>query len=84
MAIGIPNIIHGFKLNALHKEDHTHHFDNTIEIGESDIRREAAFGFEDDIDPIIVDSPPPGVNFTDCVVDLTTGYCCIDFVCIFK
>ena len=42
--------------------------------------RAVAFGFKDDIDPIIVDSPPPGINFTNCVVDDTNGYCCIDFV----
>ena len=50
--------------------------------------RAVAFGFKDDIDPIIVESPPPGINFTNCVVDDTNGYCCIDFVswsffCIF-
>merc|ERR1719483_944124 len=42
--------------------------------------RAVAFGFKDDIDPIIVESPPPGINFTNCVVDDTNGYCCIDFV----
>ena len=42
--------------------------------------RAVAFGFKDDIDPIIVDSPPPGINFTNCVMDNTNGYCCIDFV----
>ena len=37
---------------------------------------------DDDVDvtPIIVDAPPPGVNFTDCVTDVETGDCCIDLV----
>ena len=27
---------------------------------------------------VLVDSPPPGVNMTDCVVNRETGHCCID------
>ena len=30
--------------------------------------------------PTLVDSPPPGVNFTNCVVLEDTGYCCVDLV----
>ena len=95
MAFGTLSFTNGFKLNALQKEvsEHTHQHPNIEDAlgqGEehSDISEEArsskgravAFGFEDDIEPIIVDSPPPGVNFTECVVDLHTGHCCIDFV----
>ena len=44
--------------------------------------RSVAFGFKDKIEPIVVESPPPGINFTNCVVDDSNGYCCIDFVSI--
>ena len=30
--------------------------------------------------PLIVDTPPPGVNFTDCSRDPDTKLCCIDTV----
>ena len=42
--------------------------------------RAVAFGFKEDIDPIIVNTPPPGINFTNCVMDDSNDYCCIDFV----
>ena len=42
--------------------------------------RAVAFGFKEEIEPIIVDSPPPGINFTNCVMDAENKYCCIDFV----
>ena len=42
--------------------------------------RAVASGFQDNIKPIVVKKPPPGINFTNCVVDDTNGYCCIDFV----
>ena len=95
MAFGTLSFTNGFKLNALQKEvsEHLHHQHNHEEVLEeveetSDTSEEArsskeravAFNFEDDIKPIVVDSAPPGVNFTECVVDLQTGHCCIDFV----
>ena len=95
MAFGTLSFTNGFKLNALQKEvsEHSHHHHNDEAVGHaaenhdipeearSSSGREAVFDFEENITPIIVDSPPPGVNFTECVVDLRTGYCCIDFVC---
>ena len=30
--------------------------------------------------PTLVDTAPPGVNFTNCVVLKDTGHCCIDLV----
>ena len=30
--------------------------------------------------PTLVDTAPPGVNFTNCVVLEDTGHCCIDLV----
>ena len=99
MAFGTLSFTNGFKLNALQKEvsEHAHHHhdhdhdheqveDNSdsSEEARSSSERAVAFNFEDDIQPIIVDSPPPGVNFTECVVNLQTGHCCIDFVSILQ
>merc|ERR1712106_117417 len=95
LAFGTLSFTNGFKLNALQKEvsEHAHHHHDHEEYHEqvednsdsseearSSSERAVAFNFEDDIQPIIVDSPPPGVNFTECVVNLQTGHCCIDFV----
>ena len=33
-----------------------------------------------EIPVLVVDSPPPGVNLTGCIVDRETGHCCIDKV----
>ena len=33
-------------------------------------------------EPILVTSPPPGLDFSQCQQDQQTGHCCIDFVSI--
>ena len=37
----------------------------------------------DSLSPILVSTPPPGVDFRNCLTDSETGHCCVDFVRIF-
>ena len=34
----------------------------------------------DSLDPILVSSPPAGVDFTNCITSPDSGHCCVDFV----
>ena len=36
------------------------------------------------LSPILVSSPPPGVDFRNCLPDPHTGHCCVDFVRMFS
>ena len=44
--------------------------------------REIAAGFKEleSLEPILVSSAPPGVDFTNCITQADTGHCCVDFV----